>query len=338
MRKLTTEEFIKRAREKHGDRYDYSLVDYVDMFTPVEIVCRKHGVFKQAPNGHVRGAGCSLCRKGDDKAVPWDEFLARARAAHGDRYEYDESSYTRIRDKVRIFCKIHGPFLQEALKHANGQGCPKCAPNCKDTTESFIEKARKIHGDFYDYSKVDYVDEHTKVCIVDPEYGEFWQQPNAHLNGRVHSVRRAEATLRTRLERGSVSKAENDAFGLLEAKFGQGKVRREYWSPVYPFACDFYIPAFDLYIEMNAYPTHGGHWFNPLDPEDIKTFGELAEKAKTSSWTKNVLEVWTQGDPMKRRAAIDNNLNYVVFWKNDLSDFMAWYNAFDFDNPVLKLF
>lgn len=88
-----------------------------------------------------------------------------------------------------------GPFVQSPEKHMAGQGCPKCAPNHKDTKESFIEKARAKHGDFYDYSKVEYVDEHTPVCIIDPEYGPFWQQPNSHLNGRGNPVRRGEKKL-----------------------------------------------------------------------------------------------------------------------------------------------
>ena len=65
----------------------------------------------------------------------------------------------------------------------NGDGCPKCARNAQHTTESFIRKAKQIHGDKYDYSKVEYVNNHTKFCIIDMECGEFWQLPQNHLKG-----------------------------------------------------------------------------------------------------------------------------------------------------------
>lgn len=51
----------------------------------------------------------------------------------------------------------------------------------KSTTQEFIEKAKKIHGNKYDYGKVNYVNNKTKVCIICPEHGEFWQTPRAHI-------------------------------------------------------------------------------------------------------------------------------------------------------------
>ena len=50
------------------------------------------------------------------------------------------------------------------------------------TEQEFISKARKIHGDKYDYSKVEYVNCKVKVCIICPKHGEFWQKPDLHTN------------------------------------------------------------------------------------------------------------------------------------------------------------
>jgi Zn ribbon nucleic-acid-binding protein len=85
-------------------------------------------------------------------------------------------------------CPIHGPFEQEAHSHLKGQGCPKCGIESRsrkrsDTKETFIEKARKVHGDKYDYSKVKYVNGKTKVTIICPEHGEFEQMPSSHIKG-----------------------------------------------------------------------------------------------------------------------------------------------------------
>ena len=270
--------------------------------------------------------------------MPVDEFIRRAGEVHGGKFSYDDVEYVNNRTPVRIRCPAHGFFEQTPYKHLSGQGCPKCAPNYKDTSETFIAKARKVHGDRYDYSKVRYVDEHTKVCIIDPEYGEFWQQPNAHLNGRGNAVRRAERGMETKMARGvTQSSTEDKMYAMLKDKFGDD-VRREYWSERYPYPCDFYVPQFDLYIELNAFGSHGGHWFDSTSVEDVKALADLVELSKRSSWYKQKIKVWTQTDLMKRMMAIRNDLNYVVFWKNDLSDFMVWYDSFDFDDPVLKLY
>lgn len=338
MKKLTTEEFIAKAKAIHGDCYDYAEVEYVKSTEAVRIICKKHGVFLQAPFNHLKGHGCSKCTKSENRRLGIDVFIKRANAIHNNFYDYSKSEYVNSVTPVCIICPIHGEFQQTPNKHLSGQGCPKCAPNYKDTTASFIEKAKRVHGDFYDYSKVDYVDEHTKVCIIDPEYGEFWQQPCSHLNGRGNPVRKAEKTWKTKRAKGMGYSTENKIYDLLVAKFGKDNVAVEYWSEKYPFPCDFYIKSFDLYIELNVFVQHGGHWFNPLSKDDVTKLAELTEKSKTSSWAKRFIKIWAENDLLKKRTAEINDINYLVFWKQDLSDFMKWYNLFDFNNPVLKQF
>lgn len=110
------------------------------------------------------------------------EFISQAQVVHGNQYDYSKVTYVNSNTKVCIICPIHGEFLQTPDAHIRGQHCPKCMG--KDvTTGSFVGKARLKHGNKYDYSKVRYTNNSTKVCIICPEHGEFWQTPANHLRG-----------------------------------------------------------------------------------------------------------------------------------------------------------
>ena len=181
-RKVTTEEFIKKARKVHGDKYDYSKVDYVNNNTKVTIICPTHGEFEQKPSGHLTGRGCPYCS--GKKKLTTEEFIEKARKVHGDKYDYSKVNYVDSNTKVTIICPTHGEFEQIPYLHYSGGGCPSCSGNKKLTTEEFVERARIVHGDKYDYSKVKYVDSNTKVTIICPTHGEFEQTPFAHLLGQ----------------------------------------------------------------------------------------------------------------------------------------------------------
>ena len=96
-----------------------------------------------------------------------EEFIKEARELHGDKYDYSKVEYIGALKKVCIICPIHGGFEQTPHNHLGGQGCPTCG-KCIPTKEEWIAEARKVHGDKYDYSKVDYVNSRTKVCIICP--------------------------------------------------------------------------------------------------------------------------------------------------------------------------
>ena len=111
-------------------------------------------------------------------------FIERAQKIHGNKYDYSKVNYVKSSEKVCIICPEHGEFWQKPNSHISSkQGCPKCGKTGKLTQEEFIKRARYIHNDKYDYSKVEYVNSQTKVCIICPEHGEFWQTPNSHLSG-----------------------------------------------------------------------------------------------------------------------------------------------------------
>lgn len=117
------------------------------------------------------------------KRLTQEEVIARFKNVHGDRYDYSKVEYKGRTKKVRIVCSIHGDFWIRPSDHWNGVGCVKCAGLAKMTTEDFIEKARLVHGNKYDYSKSEYINYHTDICIICPIHGEFWQSPKVHLQG-----------------------------------------------------------------------------------------------------------------------------------------------------------
>lgn len=184
-KRLTTDEFIKKAKKIHGEKYDYSKVNYIDSSIKVCIICPVHGEFLQLPTNHYK-YGCRKCgivKRSENRTLNEAEFLKRCKNKFGDKYDFSLTKYSKMKNKVKVICSKHGEFEQYALALYRGVGCPKCA-NKSITNEEFIEKARKIHGDKYDYSEVKYDKSHKNVCIICPEHGEFWQTPNNHLNGK----------------------------------------------------------------------------------------------------------------------------------------------------------
>jgi hypothetical protein len=181
MVKKTTEQFIEDAKNVHGDKYDYSLVEYVGSHSKIKIICKEHGVFEQSSTNHLSGGGCPICC--NNVKLTTEEFIKRAKKLHGDKYDYSLVDYKNARSKVIITCPIHGEFQQFSVGHLNGKGCRKCGGTDKSNTKNFIEKAKEIHNDKYNYSLVDYKNNRTKVKIICPIHGEFEQEPHSHLSG-----------------------------------------------------------------------------------------------------------------------------------------------------------
>ena len=181
-KRKTKEEFIKKAREVHGDKYDYSNVDYINAKTKVCIICPEHGEFWQEAKNHLRGIGCPKCSI-EKLTGTTDKFIAKAKEVHVNKYDYSKVKYVRSNVKVCIICPEHGEFEQAPYAHTQGYGCPKCGGVYVPTTEEWITSARKVHGNNYNYSKVHYVNCMSKVCIICPEHGEFEQAPYAHTQG-----------------------------------------------------------------------------------------------------------------------------------------------------------
>lgn len=188
----TLEQVINKFKKIHGNKYDYSKVDYKKMILPVEIICPIHGPFFQSPHAHLKGQGCPKCgieSRSNKRMDNTESFIEKARKVHGNKYDYSKVDYKRSNQKVCIICPEHGEFWQTPNWHLNGNGCPECGKIISSTCrllskEEFINRSIKVHGEKYDYSKVDYINSNTKVCIICPEHGVFWQTPQSHMNGQ----------------------------------------------------------------------------------------------------------------------------------------------------------
>lgn len=120
--------------------------------------------------------------------ITTEEWISKARIVHGNRYDYSKVNYVKSSQKVKIMCCKHGEFEQTPNNHLKGQGCPKCkyelhSLQTRQTKEDFVRKAIKVHSNKYDYSKSEYINNRTKICIICPEHGEFTQVPHDHISG-----------------------------------------------------------------------------------------------------------------------------------------------------------
>jgi hypothetical protein len=186
MVKNTQEKFIADSIKIHNNKYDYSLVEYVNNSNKVKIICPEHGVFLKTPVKHLNAKqGCPKCsniKLHNVQRKNTNTFIIEAKKIHNDKYDYSLVDYKKNRIYVKILCPEHGVFEQTPSNHLNGKGCPYCGGTAKLDTNLFIYKSRKIHGDKYDYSLTNYVNSHTKVWIICPKHGVFEQLPNNHLS------------------------------------------------------------------------------------------------------------------------------------------------------------
>ena len=183
-----TKTFVRKALRIHGDKYDYSNVVYIKSSEKVEIICRVdcHGSFWQTPCNHLNKHGCSKCKSmklSQFFTYSLKEFIENANKIHNYKYDYSKVKYINCKTKVTIICPKHGEFIQTPYHHIQGEGCSYCTNKHNYMTEEFIEKSIKLHGNKYDYSKVKYINNFTKVTIICPKHGEFTQIPNHHLHG-----------------------------------------------------------------------------------------------------------------------------------------------------------
>lgn len=259
-----TEEFIKKAKNIHGDKYDYSLVDYKNNRTHVEIICKEHGKFLQTPSGHLGGKGCKECGKEKSKEdtrsrimLSKDEFIKRANNIHKNLYDYSKIEYVDTRTKIKIVCKKHGSFLQTPQKHMMGRGCPTCGRERTiehnfSNTQDFIKKTKLLHGDLFSYEKVDYKGADIKIEIICKKHGSFFQSPHNHLKGS--GCPRCGV---------SASKFEIEIVNFIKT-FYSGEIITNSKDIIPPMELDIYVPSLNLAIEFN-----GGYWHNEkFKPKD----------------------------------------------------------------------
>ena len=176
-----TEDFIERAKELHGEKYDYSKVNYKNSTTKVEIICPKHGPFLQVHSSHLAGNGCDKCARevqSERQKLSQDEFINKLEKIHGEKYGFDKSIYTGRKGSTIITCPTHGDVEVKINGLLEGEGCPLCAGR-RRTNDDIIQMIRKIHGDRYDYSKVNFKNNKIPITLICPKHGEFKLRPES---------------------------------------------------------------------------------------------------------------------------------------------------------------
>ena len=278
--RLTTEEFIKRAKVIHGDKYDYSLVDYNHCETNVKIICTKHGIFEKTLKSHVnKMQGCPICvGKGRGSK---ERFVNNAKRIHGDMYDYSHVKYVNSETKVKIICSEHGIFLQQPNNHLCGKGCKFCDNKKKSlTTEQFIEKAKQVHLNEYQYSLVDYKNSYTNVNIICEKHGIFKQRAQSHLDGsgcpQCKIKSRGELFIANWLN-------QNETNFEVQKSFDDCK-------NTLPLRYDFYLPNKNMLIEYDGEP----HF------REIEYLGG-----------KRGFELRRKNDKIKTEYALINNINLL---------------------------
>lgn len=149
-----TLKFIEKAKSVHGDKYDYTLTDYINNRTKVCIICPIHGKFEQTPKDHLSGCGCSKCYSERRKKIriSTDDFIQRAKKIHGDKYDYSNAVYNGAINYVNIICPEHGEFWQKPNDHLRGVGCFQCGCKYNLTEKEVLEALRtKYKNIIYQY-------------------------------------------------------------------------------------------------------------------------------------------------------------------------------------------
>ena len=186
--KRLKEKFYKKCDELYNGFYDYSKSIFESREDNIIVICPKHGEFTINVRSHMGGAICPKCRnliKNKKPKLTTEEFIKKCIKKYSNKFTYENTIFIDYNTPTKVTCKIHGEIeiIPKHFLYDSKFGCKYCSVDSTTLTyEDFIEKAREIHGDKYDYSKVEYNGNKNKVCIICPKHGEFWMTPNAHLS------------------------------------------------------------------------------------------------------------------------------------------------------------
>jgi len=293
-KKLNNEIFIERAIERHGDKYLYDKLLYINAHTKVCITCKLHGDFWQKACNHLIGDGCKECSKlilNKKLRTNPNEFLSKVRKIHNDFYDYKDVIYINNKTKIKINCLEHGSFEIRPFQHIKGVGCPKCGINKAKikntkTQEQFLIECYEKHGDKYNYDFVDYVNTEIKIKIVCEKHGVFLQKPFKHLSGQGCPLCK-ESKLEIFIE--NILKKLDISY-IREYKSDWLKLQ----------SLDFYLPDHSIAIECQ-----GDQHFIPID------FGNKGEEHIIK-----VFEKIKERDKIKYDLCKKNNIKIIYFTNN----------------------
>lgn len=247
--------FIKKSKKIHKDKYDYSLVEYTQVNNLVKIICPTHGVFEQKPRSHITGHGCKKCSCSDrmihswrngrraSKRISLEKWIEKCNKKHNFNYDYSLIKKIESDRKIKypIICKNKHRFYMTIKDHLGGNGCRFCSMPCYNT-ESFIKLSNEKHGNKYDYSKVVYKTQKDKVIITCHRHGDFLQKPSNHYHlgrgCRRCGESKGEMEIRKWLELNNINFEKEKTF---EDCVNLGRLR-----------FDFYLPDFNICIEFDG--------------------------------------------------------------------------------------
>ena len=235
-----------------------------------------------------------------------ESFIEKAKQVHDGKYDYSKVEYVNSQTKVCIICPEHGEFWQTPANHLFGEGCKKCSiikvhNEQKDNKEEFIEKAKQVHGDKYDYSKCEYKTTEKKVTIICKTHGEFKQTPHSHLQGQGCPVCKQR-----------VLEKEVNNF-LTDNKITFEFQKRFDWLGLQ--SLDFFLPEYNIGIECQGIQHFeeilffgGKEKFKKQVENDEKKLNLCTEHGiKILYYTKNNSNFVTNLDDLKRKIYENNN-------------------------------
>lgn len=247
--------WLSDFKSVHGDRYDYSKVNYKGNRVKVEIVCKNHGSFLMKPNAHIsQKQGCPKC---SEKYNDCETFIITSNIIFGNLYDYSRVKYINSHQKVEIMCKKHGSFLICPKEHINQkQGCPKCGKismsnKLRKDIKILLNQFNNLNGDLYDYSNVNYVNNNQKIDIICKKHGLFKQSPKSHLRGDGCPKCKS-------------SKGERNIMYFLEKNNIDYIYQKTYYDCISTIGnklkFDFYLPDYNICVEYD-----GEQHFKPID-------------------------------------------------------------------------
>lgn len=305
MQKLSDEEFVSKLKLILGDSYDYSKLKYVNAKTKIVLGCKEHGFFEIRADKAYKGCPkCANIKAGQKRTLSVENFLVSERVKDS-LYDFSlvADNYVNRNTKVPIICNIHGIFYSTPTNFLRGRNCPLCNKSHKMAEEEFKEKLYKRIPKSIDISETVYSGRRQKIKLVCKYHGEFYKRFDSQHYKCPYCYK-------------SGNKEEKLLYELCVNKFGISDVYNNYKSDKYPFKCDIYIKSLDLYIEYNSYWTHGGHWFDVNNEDDLKVLDIWKERSVKNKSYINAINTWTNRDLLKRDVATKNKLNYVVLWNN----------------------
>ena len=343
--RMSQQDFVKKACKVHHNKYDYSETVFTKTSDNVIIRCPEHGYFTQLAGSHLQGHGCPKCgylyqfENESDKKLSYEKRVALSQNTCLNKYgvrnpmqveDFKQRMVSTIVDKYGVSnvaeldsVKFKRKLTNESrygsvsyLGSSLGQQHMKNVMLDKYGVENYAKSE-----DFRD-AKDDRLQKYRATQLA--RYGTEHYCQSDDYKSHLSEYKKKEYDTKHRNNSFNTSSHEISVRLSLIGVFGEDDIVCQYHDMRYPFLCDFYIKSRDLFIELNVIWTHGGHWYG-IDESDDDVLRKW--HTKDSKYYENAIVTWTKRDVFKRSVARKNNLNYVVFWKDDLSDFNEWLDA-----------